>query len=549
MTEEEFAKKIKAKYPQYSSLSDKQLTKKVLNKYPTYESQVERSPGVIKKVAGFGKELVKDAGKTLLIRPTARATEAFTKVLAPNSLAAKGYEAMEDSGESQRLLGVDIERQKALGQGGGKQIVGNALETAGWLYGTGKVANLAMKKAAETSTKKFLGQMAKEGFIGSGLGSSGSQLAQTGKIDPTKVARDTAIGAVTSPVLGFGLNKLLTRKANKVADDIVAPKVEEPKNIVEVGDRKFKVDEPTFNTFKQQEQKTLSKIDELTKQTERPDIDQQKLDYFSEQIRKERSNLDKIKRDITGNYTVSELKTLVSKSRKDFTKQGIPDTRTDEQIIDQITSKKVEYNPDLEVPTQTKIETKQYDTQGFRPVGKDEIISNGYTTKMNTQTGEQLTNAPYVEPPIKTKKGDIAQQEEVFKSKFNEKGEDYWRGVASKKIDDPDVSPQIAYKQLEMKYDLADDKEKMFELFQEATEKTSSEQGRGLSYLNSGEGSFGPITALQHAQDVLDAKLKRMNVNIEPEIKNGIDNVLKDINNGKSITKAIDDFIDTLTCK
>ena len=40
-----------------------------------------------------------------------------------------------------------------------------------------------------------------------------------------------------------------------------------------------------------------------------------------------------------------------------------------------------------------------------------------------------------------------------------------------------------------------------------------------------------------------------MNINIEPEIKNGIDDVLKDINNGKSMNEAIDSFIDLLTCK
>jgi len=517
MTEEEFAKKIKGKYPQYSSLSDKDLTKKVLEKYPTYESKIERKPGIVSKVLGFGKELVKDAGKTLIVRPAARATEAITRTLAPNSLAAKGYEDMADSGESHRILGIDIEQQKAFGQGGGKQIAGNALETAGWLYGTGKVSNLAMNKAAQTSTKKFLGMMAKEGAIGSALGSSGAQLSRNGKIDPLTVARDTAIGAVAAPVLGFGLNKLLTKKAGKVVDEVVTPKVEEPKNLIEVGDRKFQVDEPTYTKYKQQEVATQSKIDQLTKQTERPDIDQQKLDYFGAQIRKEQSNLDKIKRDITGNYTATELKTLVNKERKEFTKQGLPDQRTDEQIIDKITSKRVEYNPDLQQPTY-KTETPKQDT-------------------------------PNTESTINVKKGNIDQQIDTFRARFNEKGEQYWRDVASQKIDDPDVSPQIAYKQLEQKYDIDDNKDKLFELFQESSEKTSSEQGRGLAYLNSGEASFGPLTSLQHAQGVLDAKLKRMNINIEPEIKNGIDDVLKDINNGKSMNEAIDSFIDLLTCK
>ena len=140
--------------------------------------------------------------------------------LAPNSLAAKGYEAMEDSGESQRLLGVDVERQKALGQGGGKQIVGNALETAGWLYGTGKVANLAMEQAVKQGVKKFGTKLAKEGFISTALGSSGSQLSEKGKIDAKQLAKDVAIGTVLTPVAGIGLSKVLGKLGSKASKEI-----------------------------------------------------------------------------------------------------------------------------------------------------------------------------------------------------------------------------------------------------------------------------------------------------------------------------------------
>lgn len=52
-----------------------------------------------------------------------------------------------------------------------------------------------------------------------------------------------------------------------------------------------------------------------------------------------------------------------------------------------------------EVPTPTPKTQPKVDAQGFRPVGKDEILPNGYTTKMNTQTGEQMTNAPLKDIP------------------------------------------------------------------------------------------------------------------------------------------------------
>lgn len=50
--------------------------------------------------------------------------------------------------------------------------------------------------------------------------------------------------------------------------------------------------------------------------------------------------------------------------------------------------------PPLDTPT-VKQNANLYDAQGFRPVGEGEILPNGYTTKMNTQTGEQITNAPF----------------------------------------------------------------------------------------------------------------------------------------------------------
>lgn len=43
------------------------------------------------------------------------------------------------------------------------------------------------------------------------------------------------------------------------------------------------------------------------------------------------------------------------------------------------------------------------DAQGFRPVQPNEILPNGFTTKMNVATGEQMTNAPHKEIPTPVK--------------------------------------------------------------------------------------------------------------------------------------------------
>jgi hypothetical protein len=44
MTTEQFAEKVKAKYPQYKSIPDADLTRMVLKKYPQYQSQVKTGP-------------------------------------------------------------------------------------------------------------------------------------------------------------------------------------------------------------------------------------------------------------------------------------------------------------------------------------------------------------------------------------------------------------------------------------------------------------------------------------------------------------------------
>lgn len=55
MTPQEFAQKVKEKYPQYSGVDDIELAKKVVQKYPQYASQVNFSLGV-EKPQGFLRE-------------------------------------------------------------------------------------------------------------------------------------------------------------------------------------------------------------------------------------------------------------------------------------------------------------------------------------------------------------------------------------------------------------------------------------------------------------------------------------------------------------
>lgn len=201
----------------YQGLQNKESTRKPYSGLTGVK--YEEPEGIGSKVVKFGKEIAKDAVSTLLVKPTARATEAITRTLAPNSMAAKGYEAMADEGQSQKFLGgIEIKPQKAFGQGGGKQIAGQALESASWLIGGGKAAQTATKLGG----KQMVKQLVKEGALASTTGSAGYQLQDKGKIDLKQTAKDVALGTVLTPLAGYGVNKLFGKKASSVIETKVA---------------------------------------------------------------------------------------------------------------------------------------------------------------------------------------------------------------------------------------------------------------------------------------------------------------------------------------
>lgn len=107
-----------------------------------------------------------------------------------------------------------------------KRSVLTGLEIGSYATGGGAAVG-AGKNVVKQGAKEFLKtsgkQLVKEGAITSGLGSIGYQ-GREGKINPLQVLRDTAIGAVASPLLGVGVNKLFGKGASKVVDNIPTQK-------------------------------------------------------------------------------------------------------------------------------------------------------------------------------------------------------------------------------------------------------------------------------------------------------------------------------------
>lgn len=152
---------------------------------------------------GFFKSLFKDVASTLVVKPVARATELATRTLAPNSLAAQGYR----EGGNMNVLGINVEEQKAFGQGGVKQIVGDAAKSASYLYGGGAVGSVGKATLAGRIGQGFV-QGAKGGLISGSLYGGGNAI-QRENATVGSVAKEAAIGGgiglLSGGVLGGAL--------------------------------------------------------------------------------------------------------------------------------------------------------------------------------------------------------------------------------------------------------------------------------------------------------------------------------------------------------
>lgn len=224
MTTQEFATKLKQSYPEYQDIDDATLVQKVVEKYPVYKSQIQDAQPEPQKKDGFLKSIAKDAAQTLLVNPAARATEAVARTVFPNSQAAKGFEAMAQEGENLNVGGFEVPQVKAFGEGGGKQIAGEALNAATYLVPYGKVAGAASKivgKTAGALTAGALGGYTQD--VGQGL-TSGESVGEA--LTP---GAGTAIGAAI-PAAGplvRATGRLTSKAGSKLVEAAIPTSIRE----------------------------------------------------------------------------------------------------------------------------------------------------------------------------------------------------------------------------------------------------------------------------------------------------------------------------------
>lgn len=266
MTKQEFAKNIKAKYPQYQNIDDTELTDRILEKYPVYKSQIsdtqskvnvnqpqpEKKGGFLRKVGDFFTSNTQKFGETLgtalsVIDPVTNSlrqgtidskqkdADNFLKLAKETSDPVKKKNYLEAAKESANINGYDIfnnpEYQKTA-----KQIYGEALGTISegvTLAGLGGLAKAGASNAVSLSqsinnvTKgsklanatKLVGKAVVETGLPTGVVNASEALQEnkTGK----EVLSEAGKGVLTGTALGVGTS-LLAKGAvstiNKIKD-------------------------------------------------------------------------------------------------------------------------------------------------------------------------------------------------------------------------------------------------------------------------------------------------------------------------------------------
>jgi len=186
-----------------------------------YQNELRQLQSPQEKKDGLIKTIAKDVTKTLVAKPAARATEAITRVVAPNSLAAQGFKEMQQTGESIDLpqLGISIEQQKTFDEGGAKQIAGEALKSASYLIPYGKVAG----GVAGATGSKLAGNIT-AGATGGYTADVGVDLAEGKSIgESLKPGVGTIVGSAV-PVAGAvarGTGRVLKKAGTKASEAVI----------------------------------------------------------------------------------------------------------------------------------------------------------------------------------------------------------------------------------------------------------------------------------------------------------------------------------------
>lgn len=177
---------------------------------------------------GFLETLIKDPIKTLLVKPADRFAEAVGRTGILGEDIKKGYEQMADEGQSRTFAGIEVEPQKAFGEGGAAQIAGDVLKSGSYLYTGGKVPGLVQQGMKGNILRAGL-QGAQTGAITGAAYGAGDALHQGQDAQGvlTNAAIGGGIGLATGGVLGGAGGAVGTAlNRNQVVKDMIRSDVD-----------------------------------------------------------------------------------------------------------------------------------------------------------------------------------------------------------------------------------------------------------------------------------------------------------------------------------
>lgn len=235
MTPQEFAQKVKAKYPEYNNIDDAELTNRIVQKYPQYQSQI-----ATQKVTQ--KPLLERAGEFVSKHnlPGSKIGEnigtSFAALKAGLEGNIEGAEAISKTAPTEKQLIGDVARSAALPVSAmvpNPASVSGAvaqLGALGGISGAGEaateesnVARGALKGAAIGAGAGLFAKIVEKGvsLIGKAVGSGGEKIT-TSILKPTKPDLEDgfSIDTIKKYNLGGSL-KQISQKTDEVMDDLM----------------------------------------------------------------------------------------------------------------------------------------------------------------------------------------------------------------------------------------------------------------------------------------------------------------------------------------
>lgn len=234
MTPQEFAQKIKAKYPQYQNVDDIELTNKILAKYPIYRSQISNQQ--------------QGAQDSTLGQKVLNAGTAVTNFLGGKAIADTFGAEIAKVGKSDQEKEFIAQEQPTV-----KETIGSGIQFgANFIPGAGVGGGLARKAAIGAATGQLI--------------DTGADLQQGDSIgESLKPGVDAAVGAGL-PVVGRAFSKfgsLLGKAGDKIQFSVVKPSQADIKDGFKIATVK-KYD--LGGSLKQSFEKTENKLSELSQQ-------------------------------------------------------------------------------------------------------------------------------------------------------------------------------------------------------------------------------------------------------------------------------------------